>query len=211
MTEPQNPPSKKRISLSTPSVCTLKIELQPQEIKPVIWRRIDVDGRISLAKLHHFIQAAFAWSDSHLHEFELRGRTFAIPDPDDQSFDRTVEDERKSYLNRLVAKGDVFLYRYDFGDNWEHTITVENISYDDDSDLKGGAYIIDGARACPPEDVGGFDGYHQFLETILVNPHLDEAKQMLDWAGGAFDPLHFDIRLANAAIFRMMYNRWGGK
>jgi len=29
-------------------------------------------------------------------------------------------------------------------------------------------------------------------------------------AGGKFDPLHFDIRLANAAISRLMFNGWGG-
>jgi len=45
----------------------------------------------------------------------------------------------------------------------------------------------------------------------LVDPQLDEAQQMLDWAGGKFDPLQFDIRLANAAILCMMYNGWGGK
>jgi hypothetical protein len=61
------------------------------------------------------------------------------------------------------------------------------------------------------DDVGGFLGYHNFLETLLVDPHTEEAQEMRNWAGGKFDPLAFDIRLANAAIFRMMYNRWGGK
>ena len=35
-------------------------------IEPPIWRRLVVDGRISLAKLHHYIQAAFGWTD-YLH------------------------------------------------------------------------------------------------------------------------------------------------
>jgi hypothetical protein len=64
---------------------------------------------------------------------------------------------------------------------------------------------------CPPEDVGGTDGYHDFLEAVLVAPHSEEAQQMRDWAGGDFDPQRFDKRLANAAIYRMMYNKWGGK
>ncbi len=126
-------------------------------------------------------------------------------------YDREVEDERKALLNRLIAEEDVFIYRYDFGDNWEHVITVEDFNADGKSDLRGGAYVTDGARACPPEDVGGTDGYYDFLETLLVDPQSDEAQRMRDWAGGKFDPLQFDVRLANAAILRMMYNGWGGK
>jgi len=57
----------------------------------------------------------------------------------------------------------VFIYRYDFGDNWEHVITVEDFTDDGKFDLHGGAYVTDGARACPPEDVGGTCGYHNFL------------------------------------------------
>jgi hypothetical protein len=43
------------------------------------------------------------------------------------------------------------------------------------SDLHGGANILDGARATPPEDVGGPDGFHDFLEVITVNPDSEEA------------------------------------
>ena len=211
MAEQQKAVKKHRSTLSTPCFYTLKIELRPNEIQPVIWRRLEVDGRISLSKLHHFIQAAFGWSDAHLHEFEIRGKTYAIPDSEDKFYDREVEDERKAHLNRLIAEEDVFIYRYDFGDNWEHVLTVEDFTADGESDLRGGAYVTDGARACPPEDVGGTDGYHDFLETLLVNSYTEEAQQMRDWVGGKFDPLQFDIRLANTAIFRMMHNGWGGK
>ena len=55
------------------------------------------------------------------------------------------------------------------------------------------------------------DGYHDFIETLLVRLQSAEAQQMRDWAGGYFDPQQCDIRIANAAILRMMYNGWGGK
>ena len=210
MTEPKKT-RKQQATFRSACVYRLKLELYPNEIKPVIWRRLDVDGRISLGKLHHFIQAAFGWSDAHLHEFEIHGRTYRTPMPDDDLDEIEVRDERKAFLNRLVVEQDVFVYRYDFGDNWEHMITVEDIIVDEESDLRGGAYVTDGVRATPPEDVGGPPGYHDFLETLLVDPHSEEAQQMRDWAGGNFDPTHFDIRLANAAISRLMYNGWGGK
>jgi hypothetical protein len=208
----EQPKSKKhRITLNTACVYTLKIELWPTEIQPVIWRRLEVDGRISLSKLHHFIQAAFGWSDAHLHEFQIRGKAYGLPSPEDQFDDRDIQDERKAFLNRLLAKNDVFTYSYDFGDDWQHVITVEDFTTDGEADLDGGAYILDGARATPPEDVGGIPGYQNFIEVITVDPDSEDAQEMLEWAGGNFDPQQFDKRLANAAIFRMLYNGWGGK
>ncbi|WP_429454587.1 IS1096 element passenger TnpR family protein [Paraburkholderia sp. 40] len=37
---------------------------------------------ITLRKLHHILQAAFAWTDAHLHDFEVEGRTYAMGDND---------------------------------------------------------------------------------------------------------------------------------
>jgi hypothetical protein len=207
MTEPKKP-RKPQTSFRTPCVCTLKIELQPHDLIPPIWRRLDVDGRISLGKLHHFIQAAFGWSDSHLHEFIIKDTIYRFPNPE---FEDDSEDEYKAFLNRLLAPKDVFTYTYDLGDQWEHRITVEEFITDKESDLLGGAIVLDGARACPPEDVGGVGGYHHFIETLLGSPHSQEAQEMRDWIGPKFDPIYFDIRTANAAIHRMMYNGWGGK
>jgi hypothetical protein len=35
-----------------------------------------------LGKLHHVIQFVMGWSDSHLHEFEIAGEKYGIPDSD---------------------------------------------------------------------------------------------------------------------------------
>ena len=48
--------------------------------------------------------------------------------------------------------------------------------------------FVDGARRCPPEDVGGPDGFMDFLEAIL-DPAHEEHRAMLDWYGGPFDPI----------------------
>ncbi len=49
--------------------------------------------------------------------------------------------------------------------------------------------VLAGKGACPPEDVGGVGGYHQFLEAIQ-DPTHPEHQEMLDWGGdveaGAF-------------------------
>ena len=207
----QTPRKKHRSSASAPCLYTLHIELQPDEIHPPIWRRLQVDGRISLGKLHHFIQAAFGWTDAHLHDFVINGQMFGTPRPDDLFGDDELRDERKAYLNRLLDVLDPFTYRYDFGDDWQHLIIVEEIDDAPGEDPAGSAWIIDGARACPPEDVGGTPGYLHFLETLQNAPDSEEARELRDWAGGDFNPELFDRHAANAAITRMLWNRWGGK
>lgn len=56
-----------------------------------------------------------------------------------------------------------------------------------------------GKRACPPEDCGGVWGYADFLEAITDPEHPDH-EDLLEWAGGAFDPEHFDIAGVNARL-----------
>ena len=206
------PRKKHRSSLSAPCLYTLHIALCPVDLKPLIWRRVVVDGRISLAKLHHVIQAAFGWSDVHMHDFEIRDNRYALPHPDDAMWDEIEsEDSRKAYLNRLLAEGDTFLYRYDFGDGWDHVITVQHAESCED-DPHGSAWVDDGARACPPEDVGGVPGYLDLVATLRDDPGSEEAQSLLHWLGDdGFDPELFDRRAANATIIRMLSNGWAGK
>jgi hypothetical protein len=75
----------------------------------------------------------------------------------------------------------------------------------------GGACIIDGARACPPEDVGGSWGYGEILTALKTKPKSQRARDFLEWIGGSFDPELFDIRMANSALSRMAWNGWGQK
>ena len=56
-----------------------------------------------------------------------------------------------------------------------------------------------GRLACPPEDVGGIPGYYMFLEAIQ-DPEHPEHENLLDWAGGEFDPKDFDPADANARL-----------
>ncbi|XUW93358.1 plasmid pRiA4b ORF-3 family protein (plasmid) [Burkholderia sp. M6-3] len=53
--------------------------------------RLHVDGNITSRKLHHILQAAVAWTDLHLHDFEIDGRTYAVGDTDNM-LDLLAED-----------------------------------------------------------------------------------------------------------------------
>jgi len=200
-------PTKRARSQSSPSVFILKVELLDSE--PLIWRRIYIDGRTRLNAFHHILQAAMGWTDSHLHEFTIREKRFAPPDEEDQFLEIKTFDESKSRLNQLLQTGDAFEYLYDFGDSWQHKITVESIrDLDDDDRQSGQVWVEAGERACPPEDAGGIWGYQESLATLEDEPYSEEAKEMREWAGLDFDPERFDRRAANAALDRMLWNRW---
>lgn len=53
-----------------------------ERVKPPIWRRIEVPASISLAELHLVIQGAMRWTNSHLHEFEIKRRIYGEIDGD---------------------------------------------------------------------------------------------------------------------------------
>ncbi len=150
---------------------------------------------VTLAQLHHIIQAAMGWYDSHLHQFTVGRVHYGVPDPDD--FEE-VRDERRVRLNQILTEPkQKLVYEYDFGDGWEHVILLEKVL----SPEQGAEYprCTAGKRACPPEDVGGVWGYESFLETIRDRKH-PEHVEMLEWVGGEFDPEEFDLAAVNEAL-----------
>lgn len=97
-------------------------------------RGIDLDpppGRVFLvAPRHTFgylaeaIDLAFArWDLGHLHVFELEdGRRIGPPDPELE-----FEDETVVKVASHVRPGSRFRYVFDFGDDWTHDCSVEDL------------------------------------------------------------------------------------
>jgi hypothetical protein len=175
------------------SIYQLKVTLIDSH--PAIWRRIQVGDNILLPQLHGVLQLAMGWTNSHLHSFQVGKQTFAEPSPDDFI---PVTDYRTVRLNQVAPEvKDRFIYLYDFGDSWEHEISVEKIL----SSEKDAQYprCLDGKRACPPDDVGGVWGYEDFVKAIR-DPRHPEHDEMLEWVGGKFDPEKFDLDGVNGML-----------
>lgn len=174
-----------------------KIRVELKSVRPPIWRRLLVSDRTTLGHLHRLIQDAFGWEDRHLHEFEVAGVRYGDP-ANDEFGDRDVHDEQDVRLNKLsLHPGDRFGYVYDFGDNWQHAIFVEEIVPAESSGKV--PMCLGGARACPPEDVGGIGGYARFLAAIADEAH-PEHRSSLRWIGGSFDPERFEPADANRRL-----------
>ena len=161
---------------------------------PPIWRRLLVPGAIRLSDLHQVIQAAFGWTNSHLHQFVIAGQRFSQP----QDYDERVLDEAEVTVSEIVGNSvKRFSYIYDFGDDWRHEIVVEKVVGVDAGLVR--SRCIAGRRNSPPEDCGGSPGYAELLEAISDSRHPKHAATR-KWLGSTFDPEEFDIEKVNAAL-----------
>lgn len=107
---------------------------------------------------------------------------------------------------RLVVPLDTTL-AYDYGDNWRHTVTLEKLFVV--KPAPKAATCIEGARCCPPEDVGGPHGYFEFLR-VLLSPEPDEIgeqRHLKRWSGGKFDPERFDVEKTSKTVRTALRNR----
>ena len=187
--------------MSTKNVYQIKVVLR--ESKPPIWRRLLVPPDISLFDLHKIIQVAMGWRNSHLHQYIKDEKYYSIPHEDDWE---PVVDERKIQITEIApAEGEKFIYEYDFGDGWEHDITVEKILPKDPQIQY--PHCVKGKRACPPDDVGGIWGYENFLEA-MKDPNHEEHEDYMEWWGEEFDPEEFDLEETNQVLQEIDNIEW---
>jgi hypothetical protein len=173
-----------------------------KDIKPPIWRRIQVPKKYNFWDLHIAIQDAMGWQDYHLHEFEIVNpltgtkTIIGIPNKDKDFADyKILPGWKQKIADYFLRENQSAKYIYDFGDNWEHEIILEKILPKENNLTY--PLCIKGERACPPEDCGGSYGYEDFLE-IVGDPENEQHEEILEWVGGKFDSEHFD---PNEVIF----------
>ncbi len=192
--QPRRTKGPRSTSLNRPVTYQLKIALA--HIQPPIWRSVLVPGPLTLDRLHRVIQQLMGWTDSHLHEFVIGSQRYGIPDPD-AAISTVLPDRRVRLQDVAPLAGGRFVYRYDFGDGWEHEVVVEQIL---PADPHGrGSVCLAGARHGPPEDCGGPGGYDELL-AALRDPSHPEHGRTRAWVGRRFDPEQFDVDATNRAL-----------
>ncbi|MDL5198814.1 plasmid pRiA4b ORF-3 family protein [Streptomyces sp. ALI-76-A] len=154
---------------TAPSDLQLKIVLHGT--RPPLWRRLVMPSDTSLRTLHDAIQLAFGWHGGHLHLFtDEFGRGYGdaarLTDVD-LGLGRGVGDEGATALGDVLAGEWARLrYVYDFGDDWEHGITLEKAL---PRPVGAGRTVrcVGGRRAdVPAEDIGGVWGLAEVLELL---------------------------------------------
>ena len=186
-------------------VFTLKITLT--DTQPSIWRRLVVPADITLLRLHHVIQAAMGWSNSHLHYFADKHGKFYTPTRPAGA----LSDGGRTKLGTIFrTTGDWVRYVYDCGVAWEHTVELEVVG--DAGQRSRRAECVAGQRRCPPEDCGGPGSFAQLLEVLAVKKRPRQSRPEIDgrsqsffhgWLEGPFKPEAFNRSRVNSVLRRL--------
>ena len=166
-----------------------------------IWRRVHVKS-IDLEVLHHTIQLCFGWEDMHLHQFNILKTCVPSAEEGEAVSERTI-----SIAQLHAAKVKKFIYTYDFGDDWRHTITIEKkivaqpaIKY---------PYCVDGDGANAVEDCGGIYRWAQLLEE-LESPDQQRKSVLMSFRermGSRFLPRPFNCDATNRILRKAFHKR----
>lgn len=159
------------------------------QITPEIWRRLTMPATATFAELHQALQAAMGWEDKYPHEFRhgkgKRLRDVIGPVGLEDQTPGEFQDETKVTLAAFVGRRRLpvrLLYRYDFAEEWIHEIAFEKKVEGAD-----GPELLEGERACPPEDFGGAFQYMQAYAGEIA------------WDHPGFDPEAFDPKAVDFA------------
>ncbi len=184
-----------------------RLKIRLLGIEPDIWRRFVVPAGITLDRLHDVVQIVMGWQDCHLHQFTIGKKRYTeFP----ESREDGLEGGRYRLEKLIRRKGRTIDYVYDFGDDWRHEITLEESRwFPPASGIE--LECTEGARACPPEDVGGVDGFFEFCAALKNRRHPEHRNWKewyagFPWYEGVFDPGRFDPERVNLSL--LCFRRW---
>ena len=162
-----------------------QLEISLKDVRPRVWRCVLIPDDYTLAQVRATLLTAMGWEGFHLYAFRIENSIYV---EDSYDWPEASIDPGTVRLGDLVALGDEFEFHYDFGDGWEHRITVTDR-------LPTSGRIrptcLAGQGACPPEDIGGPWGYADFLKGMADRQHRRH-EEFREWCGGTFDALAFD-------------------
>lgn len=197
--DPLAPFARRQPELAPPRTATMTygVRVDLDHARPPIWRRLELASDLTLAQVHDILQAAMGWTDSHLHHFEAGpARDHQVmpflTDFDEEEGDEGINERDVRLDQVLVEVGDRLFYEYDFGDSWDHTLTLEAVTPYDEAAPR--ASCVGGHRACPPENCGGVGGYQELLGAIESPGNASVwGMQLLDWLPEDFDAEKFSV------------------
>lgn len=158
---------------------------------------------MNLERFHSIIQIVMGWDNYHLYEFIVKEQRFMPGDIDGEA----LEPCEHRLSDVVTRKGEVMTYCYNMGDNWEHKLKLEDTMFVS-PDAKRNIGCLEGARACPPEDIGGVSGYYRFCEA-MADPGHEDFEELSGWYGEVYgtdqpyDSEHFVLKEINRQLPKM--------
>jgi hypothetical protein len=200
-----SPSARPAASDSVNEIATVRIELRDTD--PLIWREVEVPTSITLKVLHDVIQAVMGWFDYHLWEFTISKQRYGLPMDEDWGTEPRKEAAKVRLRDVLKRRKTTIDYLYDFGDNWEHRLTVTGVRAGDPETSY--PRYVGGERNAPPEDCGGLPGFYDMLDALADPGHPNHADAT-EWAND-YDPDTVDELPIKYALLRIANRRNGAK
>jgi hypothetical protein len=182
-------------------IATLRIELV--DTAPLIWREVEAPTSITLMALHDIVQSVMNWTDCHLWEFTIGKQRFGPPMDYDWGDTPRIDARQVGLRDVLKPRKTAIDYLYDFGDSWEHRITVTKIRPGEPG--VGYPRFVGGQCNAPPDDCGGLPGFYNTLDALADPKHPDRAYAK-EWFED-YDPDHVDVPAIERALARMASRR----
>ena len=182
------------VDLDMSGIARLRVEVE--QVEPAVIRRLEVPLDIRLDQLNVVLQVAIGWQNCHPFEFRHGETVYGLVSREATENPLPAE---KSTLAELMKLGTTFDYDYVFGDDWQHTLTIEAVA----PAAPGVVYprLLAAEGRCPPADIGGPSGYETYLRALADPEHLHH-EAMVEWDDPDFDPRQVDA----AAIARNLAN-----
>ncbi|KAL9548580.1 hypothetical protein MBANPS3_005614 [Mucor bainieri] len=177
-----------------------QVEIALDYIRPKVYRTVLVPSNTPLETFHRIVIKAMKWQNSHVHQIYANGSYKNLVERKmNEDGDMVFDYGGRKLWSLLKKPKDKFVYLYDLGDNWHHTITLKDIVPVDES--KAYPVCIEGANACPPDDCGGACAYMSCLEALAdpSHPSHSDAADMIENITGSrtLDPNSFDLDEVN--------------
>ena len=187
-----------------------QLKVMIKESKPPIWRRVIVPAGITFSQLSMILNEAMGWAGYHLSDFEFYHRNLRISEEVDDygfggygGFDEL--DAATTFIREFLEEEDWFTYTYDFGDNWEHRVTIEKVLEDYPHNYP---QVVKFKGDCPPEDCGGIWGYYDCLD-VISDPSNPEYEERLEWMEMQGYPQNYDMDAVNGILREQYFYKWG--
>jgi len=193
---------------NTTEVYQVKIRLL--QISPTIFRRLLIRSDSTIAELHFIIQIVMGWPNLHLHKFVIHGKEYGISYAGGTGFS---DDPKQVQLNRFGFRlKERFVYEYNFYDNWQHEIRIENILPLEPK--RTYPVCISGTRNAPPDDCGGAWAFMSLTQQypigyvayrvldILQEKDTKENREELHTLKYWLKAYHFDRQAINQRLYR---------
>lgn len=177
-----------------------QIKIAIKHSHPPIWRRCIVPSGLTFSQLGVILNEVMGWSGAHLFQFNFYHMGITIEEePEEYDWgDEDILDSVDTPIEPFLDHEEWFTYVYDFGDDWEHRVTVEKILWDYEFDYPE---VIKYKGDTPYEDCGGIYGYYELLE-VLKNPDNPQYEDMTEWVGN-IPHEKYDLEQVNQRLQQM--------